>query len=48
MNRGDRREAIFPDDTDRKRFLDTLAEACQKKPIRKCTPTVGGTTMCIW
>jgi REP element-mobilizing transposase RayT len=30
MNRGDRREAIFEDDTDRRRFLETLAEACQK------------------
>ena len=30
MNRGDRREAIFLDDLDRKRFLETLAEACEK------------------
>ena len=30
MNRGDRREAIFRDDQDRKRFLSTLGEACQK------------------
>lgn len=30
LNRGDRREAIFRDDTDRQRFLDTLAEACAK------------------
>jgi putative transposase len=30
MNRGDRREAIFEDDQDRQRFLETLAEACQK------------------
>ena len=30
MNRGDRREAIFADDQDRERFLETLAEACQK------------------
>ena len=30
MNRGDRREAIFKDDADRKRFLETLAEACGK------------------
>ena len=30
MNRGDRREPIFKDDTDRKLFLQTLAEACQK------------------
>ena len=28
MNRGDRREAIFADDVDRSRFLQTLAEAC--------------------
>ena len=30
MNRGDRREPIFKDDADRKRFLETLAEACVK------------------
>ena len=30
MNRGDRREPIFCDDTDRRRFLATLAEACTK------------------
>src|SRR2546427_56650 len=30
MNRGDRREAIFADDHDRKRFLQALAAACQK------------------
>jgi hypothetical protein len=30
MNRGDRREAIFADDQDRHRFLDTLGEACEK------------------
>ncbi len=29
MNRGDRREAIFADEQDRRRFLDTLGEACQ-------------------
>jgi len=30
MNRGDRREAIFVDDQDRKLFLETLGEACEK------------------
>jgi len=30
MNRGDRREPIFLDDLDRRRFLETLAEACAK------------------
>jgi putative transposase len=30
MNRGDRREAIFKDDSDRQRFLATLGEACAK------------------
>src|SRR5438105_6130707 len=30
MNRGDRREALFEDDHDRQRFLETLGEACQK------------------
>jgi len=27
MNRGDRRERIFVDDADRRRFVDTLDEA---------------------
>jgi putative transposase len=30
MNRGDRREPIFTDDEDRRRFLVTLGEACAK------------------
>ena len=30
MNRGDRREPIFKDDPDRRRFLETLGEACAK------------------
>jgi len=30
MNRGDRREAIFRDDEDRQRFIETLGEACHK------------------
>jgi putative transposase len=30
MNRGDRREPIFNDDADRKRFIATLSEACVK------------------
>jgi putative transposase len=30
MNRGDRREPIFADDRDRRRFLDTLSEAGAK------------------
>jgi putative transposase len=30
LNRGDRREAIFLDNQDRQRFLETLAEACAK------------------
>jgi REP element-mobilizing transposase RayT len=30
MNRGDRREAIFQDDPDRQRFVETLAECCAK------------------
>ena len=30
MSRGDRREAIFKDDEDRRRFLTTLGEACGK------------------
>ncbi|MBM4205492.1 MAG: transposase [Gammaproteobacteria bacterium] len=30
MNRGDRREAIFKDDADRERFLETLGETCAK------------------
>ena len=30
MNRGDRREPIFKDDTERQRFVETLGEACFK------------------
>jgi putative transposase len=30
MSRGDRRELIFADDTDRERFVNTLGEACAK------------------
>jgi putative transposase len=30
MNRGDRRERIFMDDADRKRFVETLGEVCAK------------------
>src|SRR5258708_34143985 len=30
MNRGDRREDIFVDDEDRRLFLKTFSEACQK------------------
>ena len=30
LNRGDRRELIFHDDADRKRFVETLAESCAK------------------
>jgi transposase IS200 family protein len=30
MNRGDRREAIFVDDIDRRLFIETLGEACKK------------------
>ena len=30
MSRGDRREPIFKDDADRKRFLETLGECCGK------------------
>jgi REP element-mobilizing transposase RayT len=34
MNRGDRREPIFKDDEDRRRFLSTLGEACEKTDWR--------------
>ncbi len=30
MNRGDRREPIFKDEEDRRRFLETLGQACAK------------------
>ena len=30
MNRGDRREAVFRDHSDRQRFLETLGECCAK------------------
>jgi hypothetical protein len=31
LNRGDRREPIFQDGPDRRRFLETLAETCAKR-----------------
>jgi REP element-mobilizing transposase RayT len=31
MSRGDRREEIFRDDVDRKRFLEALEAVCQKR-----------------
>jgi len=34
MNHGDGRQAVFEDDEDRQRFLETLAEACQKTAWR--------------
>lgn len=30
LDRGDRREAIYRDETDRRRFLDTLGEVCRR------------------
>ena len=30
LDRGDRREAIFKDDADRRRFLETLGEVCAR------------------
>jgi len=30
MSRGDQRERIYVDDADRRRFLETLGEACAK------------------
>ena len=30
VNRGNRQEPIFGDDRDRRRFLETLTEACEK------------------
>lgn len=30
LDRGDRRELIFKDEGDRRRFLETLAEVCQR------------------
>ena len=30
MNRGDRREAIFKDDHDRRRFLEAVGQTCEK------------------
>ena len=30
MSRGDRREAIFLDDEDRRQFLKTLGEVCER------------------
>ena len=30
MNRGDRREAVFKDDDERRRFLETVGQTCEK------------------
>ena len=30
LDRGDRREPIFQDDADRRRFLETLSEVCRR------------------
>jgi hypothetical protein len=35
MNRGDRREAIFKDDTDRQMFLETLGQTCEKTGCKR-------------
>jgi hypothetical protein len=40
MNRGDRREAMFRDDLDRREFMSTLGEAC-KKPAGSFMPERG-------
>lgn len=34
MSRGDRREAIFADDSDRAQFIETLGQTCAKTPGR--------------
>ena len=36
INRDDRREAIFEDDEDRQRLLQTLTEACEKTGWQAC------------
>ncbi len=40
MNRGDHQETIFCDDDDRKLFVATLAEGCQKTALspKRCGP----------
>ncbi|HSA02676.1 MAG TPA: hypothetical protein P5055_18240, partial [Candidatus Paceibacterota bacterium] len=58
MSRGDRREPIFRDDTDRRGFLATLGEACEKtgwqvhayclKPSSRCRLTGGAVTRSTW
>ena len=35
MSRGDRREAIFRDDADRRHFITTLGEVCAKTDWQK-------------
>ena len=46
MNRGDRREAIFEDDVDRERFLETLGQTCTKTDW-EVQPTAGWETIFI-
>ena len=47
MNRGHRREPLFHDDVARRRFVETLGEACGKRPGR-CTPTSSCPTLFTW
>jgi len=42
MNRGDRREAIFADDADRERLLETLSEAVKVAIADKAAAGGGG------
>ncbi len=43
MNRGDRREAIFLGDDDRRLFLETLGEGCAKAEVASRHQAVFGT-----
>lgn len=47
-HRGDRREPIGRDATDRQLFLDTLGEACAKTDGQVHAPASWGTTSTSW
>lgn len=42
MARGNQGQAIYRDDQDRKRFLETPAEACEKSVNMACLLPAGG------
>jgi putative transposase len=48
MNRGNRREAIFLTDNDRKFFLNTLADSCETYSVKLITYVLWDAGFCRW